>query len=57
MDGGIVGGAWICVIWALVEGIGLVGMLFELFIVESSEFDVSSITSNVGQDGDGDWEG
>jgi hypothetical protein len=31
-------------------------MLFVLFSVESSEFDVSSITSNVVQDADDDWE-
>ncbi len=56
MDGGKFVGIWICDIWALVEGIGLIGMLFVLFSVESSEFDVSSITSNVVQDADDDWE-
>jgi hypothetical protein len=54
----MVGGIWICEIWAVIEDIGLVGMLFVvLFFVESSEFEVSSITSKVGHDGDDDWEG
>ncbi len=52
MDGDNVVGIWICDIWVVIEDIGLIGMLFVLFIVESSEFDVSSITSNVEHDGD-----
>ncbi len=50
-------------IWAVLAGIDLIGMLLVwlfvlLFIVSSSEFDVSSITSNVEHDGDDgcdDW--
>ena len=46
---------WICEIWAVVEDIGLIEMLFVLLlIVSSSELDVSSITSNVEHDGDDD---
>jgi hypothetical protein len=55
MNGGKVVGIWICEIWAVVEDIGLIGMLFVLLlIVSSSELDVSSITSNVEHDGDDD---
>lgn len=53
MDNGEEGVGWVEFPWAI-AGTELVGMSFVVFKDESSEFELSSMTSKVGQDGDDD---
>lgn len=57
MDGNKVNCVGKCCIWGAVEIIDLFEISFVLFTVESSELEVSSMTSNVGHDGEDDCDG